>query len=653
MSSRQDRFGFATCVTVILLFALVATAFAQTYTPRFDNRTRPEILGTNGMVASGHPLASLAGYDMLKAGGNAFDAGVAMVLSMSFVEQDMAGFFGEVTQLFYSARDKRPYAIDGGSAAASSVDVAWFKEQGVDKIPGQGLLASGVPATPDALLLLLQEFGTMSFTEVSAAAIRQAEEGVPMYPAKLTYIQGIVGRMARGEWPGSRDLFMPGNRLLQVGDVYTNRALASMWRSMAEAEQEALAAGKSREEAIQAVRDFFYRGEIAEIIVEWNQTHSYMIDDLGKSFPGNLTIDDFTAYSARLEEPWHVHYNGYDVYKAGPWSQGPVFLQHLNLLKQFDLQELGYGTADYWHVMIETTKLAAVDRNEWYGDPNFIAVPKAGLLSEEYAKERAALIDMERAIIGATPGDPWPYNDTPKPETYPYLPGGYVPEQTFTAPSIWGQADSDWTNVMASLSPSGLLGDTSGTRAADRYGNLWSATNSGGWLMSNDAIAELGTMLGTRVQMFWVNTTEHAKSYVPGARVPSTSITATVVMKDGQPYMAIGMPGGDQQDVVTMQDFIAVVDFGFNIQDAVELPHVRVFDAPSVFYPHELRRQPGVIMVDKAMPAEVAEELERRGHIVRTSPINLSATTMVVIDPVTGILRGAAADNKLEYVIGW
>ncbi|HHY46226.1 MAG TPA: gamma-glutamyltransferase family protein [Firmicutes bacterium] len=626
-------------LTMITLVTILCVGYAGPSLA--SEQARPVIMGTNGMVACGHYLAAHVGNTILLKGGNAFDAGAAMLLAQSLLEHQSYGFGGEVPIILYSAKDRRVYTIDGSTASPKSVDVAWFQERGITKIPGDGLLCAGVPAVCDAIVLLLDKFGTMSFTEIAAEAIRLADEGFPMYPGMQSAIARMEQRF-REQWPGSAALFLPNDRVPRVGEVFCNKDLANTWRKLCEAEQKALAEGKSRSEALKAVRDRFYKGDIAEAIVKFQQENKFM-DDLGEEHYGNLTMEDFATYSAKLREPWHINYHGYDVYKCGPWTQGPVFLMHLKLLEQFDLKKLGYGTADYWHVMAETMKLAHADKIEWLGDDEFIDVPKKGLLSTEYAQERAKLVDMMKASSENIPGDPWKYEGRPKPETYPYLPGKYTP------PKI-GQA-LDTSKMICSTE----IMDTTGTRAVDRWGNVFSATPSGGWFTSSPIIPGLGFCLNTRIQMFYPDRTDHAKSYVPGAR-PSTSLTPTLVMKDGKPFLAIGMPGGDQQDQVTLQDFIHIVDFGYNIQEAIELPHITTNNMPSLFYPHS--RTPGRISLPAGIPPEVIKELEARGHKISQGKNRYNGnSTVVMIDPVTGVLYGAASPSGDQgghkYAIGW
>lgn len=623
-------------LSVILIIALFATTGLAT--------VRPVIRGTNGMVACGHYLAAHIGNTILLKGGNAFDAGAAMLLAQALLEHQSYGFGGEVPILVYSAKDEKVYSIDGNTAAPKSVDVNWFMERGIYKIPGQGLLSMGVPAVLDAIILLLDQFGTMSFTEVAEDPIKLAD-GFPIWEGYQSRIIANETRF-RNEWPGSAELFLPDGKVPQLGEIFANKDLANLWRKLCETEQAALAEGKSRSEALKAVRDRFYKGDIAETFVKYVQENAFMIDDLGEAYPANLTMEDMATYSAKIREPWHINYKGYEVYKCGPWTQGPSFLIHLKLLEQFDLQEIGYGTADYWHIMAETMKLAQADKIEWLGDDDFIAVPKVGLLSDEYAKERVKLIDMNKAITENVPGDPWKYNDVPKPETYPYLPGGYTPPKVVSA---YRELDLDENQMIAALTHAA---DTTGTRAVDKWGNIFSATPSGGWFHSNPIIPGLGFCPNTRIQMFYVDRTDHARSYVPGAR-PSTSLTPTLVLKDGKPFLGLGMPGGDQQDQVTLQDFLHVVEFGYNIQEATELPHLTTNNMPSLFYPHELAMNPGRITLPPEVPDEIIEELKARGHNVGISSFPSTNATMVMIDPETGVLYGAASPGSARYVIGW
>ncbi|MGB4338359.1 MAG: gamma-glutamyltransferase [Bacillota bacterium] len=620
------------------VFVLTLTILAFSVGARASDMTRPTILGTEHMVACGHWLAAYTGNRILDMGGNAFDAGVAMVLAQSVLEFNLFGFGGEAPTLIYVADEGKVYSIDGNMASPKSVDFDWFIENDIIAIPGDGLLPAGVPALLDAVILVLDRWGTMSFAQVAEDAYRYAAEGFPMYNSFLSSIKSMERRF-RSEWPSSAEVFLPGGRVPEYGEIFVQKDLANTIAKLIETEAEALAAGATRSEALKAVRDRFYKGDIAEAIVKFQAENAFM-DDTGIAHTGNLTMEDFITYSAKLRDPWMVEYKGYEVYKCGPWTQGPVFLQQLNLLENFDLQALGYNTADYWHVIIETAKLAHADKDRYYGDPDFFYVPKEGLLSKEYARERAKLISMDTARNEHTPGDPFPWDSA-----------GAVSSVLNPAASTRNVAAAPRLADEAAEYASLHIHDTTGTRAVDKYGNMFSATPSGGWFTSSPIIPGLGFVLGTRGQMFHLTDPDAPTAYRPGAR-PCTTLTPTLVLKDGKPFAVFGTPGGDTQDQYTLQTFLNVVEFGMEVQSAIDAPKAVSYNFPSLFYPYTQRL--GAMAVNVGVPQEVVDELIRRGHNASYLGGTFSdATTMIMIHPETGVLHGGASPARdKQYVIG-
>jgi gamma-glutamyltranspeptidase/glutathione hydrolase len=582
--------------------------------------TRPTILGRHGMVAAGHWLAVEAGATMLRKGGNAFDAGVATVLAQSVLEFDLFGFGGEVPTLLYVAKDKRVYSVDGNMASPKGVDIDWFQKNNILMIPGDGLLPAGVPAAVDALVLILDKWGTKSFAEVAADAIRLADDGFPMYHSFRNTIKRMEKKF-KADYPSSVATFMPNGRIPDYGEIFVQKDLASTLKKLAEAEQKAKKAGKSRSAALKAVRDRFYKGDIAEAIVKFQKENAFK-DDTGQPHTGNLTMDDFKTYSAKLREPWSVTFMGYEVYKHGPWTQGPVFLQTLNIVENFDLKAMKHNSADYLHVWLEAAKLAHADRHQYYGDPEFVEVPKQGLLSKEYAKERAKLIDMQKASTEFIPGDAWKYNDKPRPDK----------KVSYTA--------RDW------------MEGTTGTRVMDQQGNLFSATPSGGWFWASPVIPGLGFVLGTRGQMFDVDTKDSPRAYMPGKR-PTTTLTPTLVLKDGKPFAVLGTPGGDDQDQVTNQSFLNLVVFGMEVQSAIDAPKAVTKHFPSMFYPHQ--SVTSGVNLNPGIAEDVIKELTARGHKVNVLKVRFTdATTMIMYNAETGVMFGGASPARdKQYVIGW
>lgn len=579
---------------------------------------RPVVQGRHLVVACGHYLASMAGMRMLALGGNAVDAGVAMVLAQVVLEFHAAGFGGECPILIYSPQERRVVAINGNTNAPLAASIERYRSLGVSLIPDDGFLAAGVCATPAALLLALERHGSLSFGQVAAPACELAADGFPMYDQLWRMIDARAERF-RSEWPTSAALFLPGGQVPAIGETWRNPDLAATFEKMAAAEHDAARSG-GRVAGLRAALDRFYRGDIARRIVEF-QRDTTTRHAGGAVASGLLTEDDFARYQARLEAPVTTTYRGYTVCKCGPWSQGPVFLQQLNLLAGFDLRAMGAGSADAVHTVVEASKLAFADRDTYYADPDFVPVPLRGLLSREYAAARRPLIDPARANNDWRPGDPWPYDGG----------AGRAPVD-FVPTRPWQEG-------------------TTGTRALDASGLLFSATPSGGWARSSPIIAGLGFCLGTRLQMFWLDP-RHPAALRPGMQ-PRTTLTPSLVLKDGLPYLGFGTPGGDQQDQWTLQFFLNHVDFGMDIQAALDFPAYHHDHAPASFYPR--RAQPGHLTIESSFPAAVLDTLAARGHVLtKARPFTLGNVTAVQFDAALGrLLAAATCRGQKCYALGW
>ncbi|PYV15771.1 MAG: gamma-glutamyltransferase, partial [Acidobacteria bacterium] len=569
---------------------------------RVGRGTRSEVLGRRAALAVGHHFVANVGMDLLRAGGNAIDAGVGMVLAANVVEFTSCGFGGEVPTLIYSARERRVVAVNGNTRAARRAHPAWFRERGYRLIPPDGFLPAGVPAVPAAVVLMLRRYGALGFGEVARGAIELAEEGFPVDARWLTGVRAAERRF-REEWPTSADLFLPGGRVPEVGEVWRNPALARTLRALVEAERAALARGADRDGALAAVHDYFYRGPIAAEICRYVGM-TQVRDREGGFEAGLLVEEDFADYEARLEAPWSVDYRGYDVYKCGPWTQGPVMLQQLRLLEGFRLTELRHNTPEYLHLWLESAKLAHADKEKHYGDPDFVYVPRQGLLSREYAAQRAALIDRAHASRELRPGDPYPFDAAPESR----------PPDLHLGP----------------IAPRAGDRGTTGIRVADAEGNMFSATPSGGWFMDSPIIPELGLVLGTRCQMFYLDE-GHAKVLAPGKQ-PTTSLSSSLVTERGEPRCVFGMPGADRQDQGSLQFFLNVIDFGMGIQEALDAPRVWTSHFPSLFWPRQAF--PARAHVERSFPPEITESLRRLGHeVVIEEPWTGDFTMVVMIQP--------------------
>jgi gamma-glutamyltranspeptidase/glutathione hydrolase len=573
--------------------------------------TRPLVMGRHGVVVSGHHLASEAGLDMLKKGGNAVDAGVAAVFAQAVTEFDRFGIGGEVPILIYLADQKKVVAINGHGPAPLRASIEWFRERNIEAIAGDCFLPAVVPAVVDSLIVALDEYGTMTLGEVLAPAIDLAENGFGVYEGFLGHIQDVAPRF-QAEWPSSAKVFLPGGKAPKVGDLFLQKDLAQTLRRLAEAE--AARKGESRKVGLQAARDLFYRGDIAKQIVDF-QKNTECQDQTGAKSAGLLELEDFKRYQAVVEEPAKTTYRGVEVYKAGFWSQGPVLLQILNLLEGYDVKELGHNSAAYIHLLSEAMKLAYADREWYYADPLFVGVPAEGLLSKDYAAERRKLISLEAPSLELRPGNPFPF------ETM-HTAHAAIPETVEMGPDYPG---------------------TTGTRVADRAGNVFSATPSGGWFPTSPIVEGLGFVLGTRGQAFFLDP-DKANRLEPGKK-PRTTLTPSLALKDGEPFLAWGTPGGDVQDQVNLQVLLNVVEFGMDIQEAVDAPFFQILDFPPSFYPR--RTMPGTTTYESRILEGAIEKLNEMGHTMRpVSAWALGDATAVQVDRRRGVLFGAAGPRR-------
>lgn len=581
--------------------------------------TRPVIMGTHGVVTSGHYLATMAGVRMLEKGGNAIDAGVAAGFCLNVLEPQSNGIGGEVPILIYSAKDKRAFAINGQGWAPKAATIEWFKQNQIDLIPGNGFLPATAPAAADSWITALAHFGKLSLADVIEPAIELTEKGFPMYSGLRGSIQANAEKFMN-EWPSSAKVYLPNGKVPQVGEIFVQRDWAKTFKKLIEVEHKEKKRG--RKEALTAARDFFYKGEIAETIAKF-AAQSEVLDNSGKKNRGLLSYDDLAEYQAKVEEAISVDYRGYTVYKCNTWCQGAVFLQQLTLLEGYNLVKLGHNSADYIHTVIEAAKLAFADRERFYGDPEFVKVPLDRLLSKDYAAQRRQLIDPNKASLELRPGDGQPIQvkfDPSREGTHTHVSDIHV-------------------------------GDTTHLDAIDSEGNMISATPSGGWFPSSPVVEGLGFPLGTRGQMFYLDYS-HANSLVPHKR-PRTTLTPSLALKDGEPFMVFGTPGGDCQDQWTLQFFLNYIDFGMNLQEAIDAPTFHTQHFPSSFYPHSAF--PGRIVVEGRIPESARAVLVERGHDLRVGGDWSHGKVLAIrFEPKTGVVAGAASPRgEIGYAIGW
>jgi gamma-glutamyltranspeptidase/glutathione hydrolase len=549
--------------------------------------TRPEIRGTFGVVASTHWIASAVGISILEKGGNAFDAAVAAGFTLQVVEPSTNGPLGEAPMLVWSEANRRCDMICGQGVAPGAATIAKFRELGLNLIPGTGLLAAAVPGAFDAWMRLLRDYGTMPLPEILAPAIGYAENGYPM-TRRISETIAVVADMFRRDWPSSAAVYLPQGSPPAPGRLFRNPVLAATYRRVLRE-----AGDGSREGQIERARNAWYRGFVAEVIDRFCRTEK-VLDVSRRRHGGLLTGDDLARWEAPVEAPLTFDYRGYTVFKGGPWSQGPVLLQQLALLQGFDLDDLDPLGPEFVHVVVECAKLAFADREAWYGDPDFVDVPIKTLLGSAYNDTRRRLV-TENASLELRPG-------TPEGRIPRVLVGGHEA-------AVAGLGTGEPTVTERGL----VASDTCHIDVIDRWGNMVSATPSGGWLQSSPVIPELGFCLGTRMQMFWLEEGLPA-SLAPGKR-PRSTLSPSMAFKDGEPYLAFGTPGGDQQDQWSVLMFLHHVHHGMNLQEAIDSPAFHNEHMPSSFDPRAA--QPGVVALESRFPEATRTALARRGHRVR------------------------------------
>jgi gamma-glutamyltranspeptidase/glutathione hydrolase len=556
--------------------------------------TRPELRGTFGMVASTHWLASATGMAILERGGNAFDAAVATGFTLQVVEPHLNGPGGDLPIVLWSAERGEALVVCGQGTAPAAATIERFRELGHELVPGTGLLAACVPGAFDGWLLLLRDFGTLGLDDVLEHAIGYGEQGYPVIP-------GITATIERTEpllrtWPSSAELYLPAPR---PGTLFRNPVLAGTYRRILEE-----AGTGSREARIDRAREAFYRGFVAE-----------EIDRFSAENGGLLAGGDLAGWEAAVEAPVTFDYHGYTVCKTGPWGQGPVLLQQLALLAGFDLPALGVGSAEYVHTIVECAKLAFADRDALYGDPSFVDVPLDHLLSLEYSDERRLLVG-ESASGELRPG------------------GGRLPTLV-DAPATVGAGEP-------------TRGDTVHLDVADRFGNLVSATPSGGWLQSSPVIPALGWPLGTRAQMFWLEEGLPA-SLEPGKR-PRTTLSPTIALRDGGPYLAFGTPGGDQQDQWSLNVFLNHLHGGLDLQASIDRPNFHTDHFPASFYPRQVELRS--LSIEDGFGGDVLDELRARGHDVQAAG-DWSLGRVSAVGRENGTLKAGASPRGMQgYAVG-
>jgi gamma-glutamyltranspeptidase / glutathione hydrolase len=562
---------------------------------------RPVVRGRSFAVSSMRPEGSLVAEQILRRGGNAFDAAVAAQAVLALVDASNNGIGSDAMVLVWDAKTQQPFSIDAEGTAPRLATIDWYRKNNGGKLPdSEGLLSGTVPGVVDAWYVMLDRWGTMTFAEVLAPAIELAENGFPLHERLAA---SINGSKKLPKYPSSARVYYPGGKKWKPGEIFTNKDFARTLRRLVEAELGMSPRG--RRAALKAARDRFYTGDIAREMGDFSEKQG-----------GLFRYEDFATYEAKVEKPVSGTYRGYEVFKNRSANQGPAELLALNILEQYDLKALGLNSTEYIHASVEAVKLAFADR-EYMGDETFIKIPWERLLSKQYAQERKRLIDPERASMDFRPGDVGPK---------------YPQDVTYEAED---RSEGDTTYVCIIDKDRNVVSFTPSLHNA--YG-------------TNVVMGNLGFTLNCRGDYYSL-VPGHPNSLQPGKR-PRSTLQSTIVLKDGRPVMVMGSPGGDDQCLRTMQTFLNVVEFGMNIQQAIEAPRWSTRSFPMSFWPHKMYR--GEVTVENRIPEAVREGLKKKGHKLKVNPAwSLGMNAGIVIDPVTGVLSAGADPRVDAYAIAW
>jgi gamma-glutamyltranspeptidase/glutathione hydrolase len=619
----------------LLLGALAASA-QQVQQPRPNQDTpprrqtqRPPLHGTQWVAVTGKPLGAAAGAMIFQQGGNAIDAACAMLAAVA-TQWDVLSWGGETQALIYNPQTKQVIGINALGIAPTGATVEFYRSRGYNYPPEYGPLAAVTPGTPGGLLTMLAEYGTLSLAQVLAPAIRLAD-GYAIDAQTANSMESNKEHIK--QWKYSPTVFLPHlgqqREAPEAGEIFRQPDLAVTLRKLVAAEQNALGAGKSRRDAIYAAYERFYRGDIAQEIVRGVREEG-----------GLFTLEDLAKWQVKIEEPLSTSYRGIDVYKLREWQQGPVMLQALNILENLDVKALGYNSPKYMHTIYQAMNLAYADRDFYYGDPDFPPdEPIRGLLSKEYAKARARLLHPERNDTTVKPGDPYPYQGGTNPFTH-YLnawPPKPKPVRISAAPGPRSWADAFYAG-------------TTTIQAADSAGWVVSITPSGGWIPAVVA-GRTGVGLSQRIQSFVTDPAENPYNVIEPGKRPRVTLTPTLALKDGMPWMAFSVQGGDSQDQNLLQYFLNVVEFGMTPQQAAEAPNINSFQMRSSFDNHAA--QPGRMLVASSTPEPVRAQLQQMGYTLQFAERTSGPITAIWFDRKHGTMWGAASNHGEDYGIAW
>jgi gamma-glutamyltranspeptidase/glutathione hydrolase len=595
-----------TVMLSIVCLGFAASAVAQG--PDTPHTMRPVIRGRQAAVSSMKPEATAAASRILQTGGNAFDAAVGGQAALAVTDFALNGVGSDAVVLVYDARGKKVFSVNAEPRAPKLATIEWYEKNSAGKIPvSDGLLSGGLPGVVDAWYILLDRWGTMSFEQVLEPAIDLAENGFPLSEARARMIAGSKKIL---KYPSTVKIYQPNGQAAKAGDIFKNSDLARTLKKLVEAEKANKA--KGRHEALKAARDRFYKGDIAREMAAFSEANG-----------GLFRYEDFLDYTAKVEAPVSTTYRGYQVYKNPSASQGPTELIALNLLEGYDLKALGHNSVEFIATNVEVMKLAMADREKFLGDMDFINIPYDGLLSKDYARERRKLVDPTRASLELRPGSP--------------------------EKSVTGVAERPWHVVLDGEAD--FDGDTSYIALVDKDRNMVSFEPSLHSVFGTGVVmGNTGIIFNCRGDYYSLVRGE-ANALEPGKR-PRSTLQSTLVMKDGDPFMITGSPGGDDQVMITLQTLVNVIDFGMNVQQAIEAPRWSTHSFPSSPFPHTMT--PGAMSVEERIPEATQKELIKRGHKLQVAPPwSLASSAAILIDPKTGVLS-AGADPRVEaYAWAW
>ncbi len=614
----------ATAAATCLAMFASGTAGAQ------EKTQKPPLHGSHWMAITGKPLAATAGAKMFEKGGNAVDAACAMLAATSTL-WDTLSWGGETQALIYNPKTKKIIAINGLGVAPTGATAEFYRDKGMKYPPETGPLAAVTPGTPGALITMLSEFGTLSLGDVLAPAIELAD-GYAIDGETADRIEAEKSEIK--QWPYARAVMLPHagapREAPVAGEIFRQADLAATLRKLVEAESLALKGGKSRKEALRAAYDRFYRGDIGAEFVRGAREQG-----------GLVTKDDLARWRVELEEPRHTSYHGIDVYKLDRWVQGPVMLQALNILENFDLKSMGYNSAGYIHTLYQAMNLAYADRDFYYGDPYFPPEePIQGLLSKDYAKSRAALVNPDSNDAGIGPGDPYPFQ------------GGTNPYRDLPEKRAGLDPDFDPARFAAATDPDtgSMLRGTTSVVAADRDGWIVSMTPSGGWLPAVIA-GRTGIGMSQRAQSFVLDANENPFNVIEPGKRPRATLTPSLAFRDGRPWLAFAVQGGDTQDQNLLQFFLDIVEFHMTPQQAAEAPNFTSWQMHDSFGAHEIF--PGRITLNDSIPDWTRRDLRARGYKPEYASRTSGPINAILIDPAQGTFWGGSSNHGEDYGIAW